>query len=216
MRIFSGLFAMTDEQAMWRVQMHDDNQAFAHLLSRWEEPIKRLCTRMLADSHKAEDLTQEAFARVYSHRQNYHHGGKFSTFLWRVAVNLCLDEIRRIKRRGELSVQITTEESGDSSFTETLPGNEPPPDEKVIREEQAEQVRRAVQDLPEHYRSVVILRHYENLKFREIADVLQLPEGTVKSRMFEALTLLNHALAPQKKNSLRQVRKVSPKEALVL
>jgi RNA polymerase sigma-70 factor (ECF subfamily) len=220
MSILSGIFGMTDEQAMWRVQMHDDTEAFAHLLTRWQEPIRRLCTRMLADTHKAEDLTQEAFARVYSRRKDYQHGGKFSTFLWRVAINLCLDEIRRVKRRRELAIfSSQTEDSADGSFTETLPGNEPSPDSSLISEEQAEMVRRAVQDLPEHYRSVVILRHYQDLKFREIADVLQIPEGTVKSRMFEALTILNHALTHTKKEprqGLRQQPRSNPREALVL
>lgn len=220
MSILSGIFGLTDEQAMWRVQMQDDTEAFAHLLARWEQPIKRLCTRMLADTHKAEDLTQEAFARVYSRRKDYQHGGKFSTFLWRVAVNLCLDEIRRVKRRRELAVYSSqTEDSADGSFTETLPGHEASPDSALITEEQAEIVRRAVQDLPEHYRSVVILRHYEDLKFREIADILQIPEGTVKSRMFEALTLLNHALTHTKKEprqGLRQQPRSNPREALVL
>ena len=219
MSIFSGLFGMTDEQAMWRVQMHDDTEAFAHLLARWEEPIKRLCTRMLADTHKAEDLTQEAFSRVYQRRKDYQHGGKFSTFLWRVAVNLCLDEIRRIKRRREMTIYPQTEDSADASFTETLAGNDPSPDSAAITGEQAEIVKRAVQELPDHYRSVVVLRHYEDLKFREIADVLQIPEGTVKSRMFEALTLLNHALTSKTKSSRiapRHQPRSNSKEALVL
>ena len=95
---------MTDEQAMWRVQMHDDGQAFAQLVSRWEGPIQRLCLRMLNDEHKAEDVTQEAFAKVYAKRKEFHHGSKFSTFLWRVATNLCLDELRRVKRAKEIGI----------------------------------------------------------------------------------------------------------------
>src|SRR2546423_13645247 len=86
----AGLFQTPDEQAMWRVQTQDDPEAFALLLNRWKQPIKRLCTRMLHDEHKAEDLTQEAFTRIYSKRKDYQHGGKFSSFLWRIAVNLCL------------------------------------------------------------------------------------------------------------------------------
>src|SRR5436190_9182838 len=94
----------TDEQAMWRVKMDDDAEAFADLVARWEKPIQRLCARMLGDIHRGEDLTQEAFARVFARRKNYEPIGKFSTFLWRVALNLCYDELRKINRRGEFSL----------------------------------------------------------------------------------------------------------------
>ena len=187
-------FGMSDEQAMWRVQMHDDAQAFALLLGRWEAPIQRLCTRMLGDEHKAEDVTQEAFARIYAKRKEFHHGSKFSTFLWRVATNLCLDELRRVKRRKEIQILPHTVDSSETEVWEELPANGPAPDRSTVAEEEAAAIRHAVNELPEHYRSVIILRHYQDLKFREIAEVLEVPEGTVKSRMAEALSLLNQAL----------------------
>lgn len=192
--MFESWFGMTDEQAMWRVQMHEDPQAFAQLVSRWEGPIQRLCTRMLGDEHKAEDLTQEAFARIYAKRKDFQHGSKFSTFLWRVATNLCLDELRRLKRRKEIAILPHTVDSSETDIWEELPSDSPAPDGSTVAEEQAAAIRRAVNELPEHYRSVIILRHYQDLKFREIAAVLEVPEGTVKSRMAEALTLLNHSL----------------------
>jgi RNA polymerase sigma-70 factor (ECF subfamily) len=192
MSLLTSLFAMSDEQAMWRVQMHDDNQAFAQLLTRWEDPIQRLCTRMLGDEHKAQDMTQEAFTRVYARRKDFQHGSKFSTFLWRVAVNLCLDELRRLKRRREVHV---FGDSLDSDHPEMEFSSEQPlPNDEAVTDEDARLVRWAVAQLPEHYRSVVILRHYEDLKFREIAEVLGVPEGTVKSRMAEALSILHQVL----------------------
>jgi RNA polymerase sigma-70 factor, ECF subfamily len=192
--MFENWFGMTDEQAMWRVQVQDDAQAFAQLLNRWEAPIQRLCTRMLGDEHKAEDVTQEAFARIYAKRKDFQHGSKFSTFLWRVATNLCLDELRRVKRRKEIQILPHTVDSSDTEVWEEFPADLPGPDGSTVAEEQAAVVRRAVNELPEHYRSVIILRHYQDLKFREIAEVLDVPEGTVKSRMAEALSLLNQSL----------------------
>src|SRR5262245_43851913 len=128
------LFAITDEQAMWRVQMHDDAQAFAQLVSRWEQPIQRLCTRMLDDQHRAEDLTQEAFARVFARRKEYQPNGKFSTFLWRVALNLCYDELRRLKRRQETALDL----DGNDALAglDALTAAEPSPDEQLQDEEQ--------------------------------------------------------------------------------
>src|SRR6059036_2714061 len=90
----SSLFSMTDEQAMWRVQTQDDHRAFVHLLERWEEPIGRLCARMTGDLHRGEDLKQETFARVFEKRKSFQPNARFSTWLWRIALNLCYDELR--------------------------------------------------------------------------------------------------------------------------
>jgi RNA polymerase sigma-70 factor, ECF subfamily len=213
MNLFGSFFELSDEQAMWRVQMHDDNEAFAALLARWQDPIQRLCLRMLGDTHKAEDMTQEAFARIYTKRKEFQHGSKFSTFLWRVAMNLCLDELRRLKRRREVS-HASTNDSGETEIWDHIASTERGPDNIMVFDEQAELVRRAVMGLPEHYRCVVILRHYQDLKFREIADVLNVPEGTIKSRMSEALQLLNKALKPTFAPASDQ--RSQPKEMLIL
>jgi RNA polymerase sigma-70 factor (ECF subfamily) len=181
--------SMTDEQAMWRVQYEDDHAAFAQLVQRWEAPIQRLCARMTGDLHKAEDLAQEAFTRVFHKRHDFNPTAKFSTWLWRIAINLCHDEQRRRMRRPELSIESTGNEEEDRPQMEFASGDGGPA-EAMQALERAEQVRRALMKLPEHYRGVVILRHYENLKFQEIAEVLGIPEGTVKSRMFEGLARL--------------------------
>lgn len=186
-------FAITDEQAMWRVQNADDHAAFAQLVERWEQPIQRLCARMTGDLHRAEDLAQEAFSRVFSRRRDYQPAAKFSTWLWRIAINLCHDELRRRQRRPEHPLEPEAEDGGESGAAQ-FPGNGLSPAEVVEKLEQAEIVRRALLQLPETYREVVVLRHYESLKFHEIAEVLGIPEGTVKSRMFEALDRLGGIL----------------------
>src|SRR5580765_5476723 len=99
------LFAISDEQAMWRVQTQDDEGAFAQLLRRWEGPIQRLCVRMTGDVHRGEDLAQETFLRVFARRKDYQANGKFSTWLWRIALNLCYDELRMRQRRSESSLE---------------------------------------------------------------------------------------------------------------
>ena len=180
---------LTDEQAMWRVQQTDDHAAYARLVERWEAPIQRLCARMTGDLHRAEDLAQEAFARVFAKRHAYEPGGKFSTWLWRIALNLCRDELRRRQRHPELSLE-TGGEGDEASPAHEISASTPSPAEAVEALEQAEIVRRALLRLPEHYRTVVVLRHYEGLKFHEIAEVLGIPDGTVKSRMSEGLSRL--------------------------
>src|SRR5213596_335706 len=108
---FSLLCARTDEEAMCRVKRHDDHSEFARLIKRWEEPIRRLCTRMLGDAHRGEDLKQDTFLRLFEKRKTYEPTGKFSTFLWRIALNLCYDELRRTQRRGECPLDSLEEEN---------------------------------------------------------------------------------------------------------
>lgn len=175
---------------MRRVKTDDDPKAFAQLMERWQGPIQGLCTRMVGDSHRGEDLTQEVFARLYARRKHYEPTGKFSTFLWRIALNICYDEIRRNKRRRERSL----DEPDDDNLTVEFEAAGTTPDQRLVEDERADAVRRALGDLAEPYRVVVVLRHYEGLKFREIAEVLRIPEGTVKSRMTEALSQLGLTL----------------------
>lgn len=198
-------FKTTDEQAMWRVQQHDDHAAFSRLVAHWEQPIRRLCTRMLGDLHRAEDLTQEAFARVFAHRQDFDVSGRFSTWLWRIAVNLCHDELRRRKRRPEHAL-LDAQDDASAEIADAELG----PDESMVRAEKLGEVRSALQHLDEPYRTVVVLRHYENLKFSEIAEVLGIPEGTVKSRMAEGLNRLSRRLKPQFQSQASRANSGSP------
>jgi RNA polymerase sigma-70 factor (ECF subfamily) len=191
-KLMTSLLGCNDEQMMWRVKLQDDPQAFASLMARWEKPIQRLCARMTGDLHRAEDLTQTAFARVFAHRAEWQPSGRFSTFLWRIALNLCHDESRRRRRRGEYSLEAMDEENSDR--VEVLATEETAPDELASVHERGELVRQAMLKLASHHREVVVLRHYEQLKFHEISEVLGIPEGTAKSRMAEALTHLNRLL----------------------
>lgn len=186
------LFSSSDEQLMRRVRMDDDATAFAQLVERWQGHIQGLCTRMIGDAHRGEDLAQDVFTRLYSRRKTYEPTAKFSTFLWRVALNICYDELRKQKRRREFSL----DEPDDNELTIEFEADGATPDQRMVEDERAAAVRRALVELAEPYRVVVVLRHYEGLKFREIADVLGIPEGTVKSRMSEALAQLAHTLNP--------------------
>jgi len=204
----SALFSITDEQAMWRVQQQDDHEAFARLVARWEEPIRRLCIRMTGDTHRGEDLKQEAFVRAFARRQEFKLDQRFSTWLWRIALNLCYDELRRVRRRREQSVEGLGEEGGDGF--EDLATDAPAPDAQTAAGEEAELVRRALWRLPENYKTVLVLRHYEGLKIREIAEILEIPEGTVNWRLTEGLAQMQALLEVQlarQKTDRRPLRK---------
>src|SRR6266699_1012791 len=212
----SSLFSMTDEQAMWRVQTQDDHRAFLQLLERWEEPVGRLCARMTGDLHRGEDLKQETFARVFEKRKSFQPSARFSTWLWRIALNLCYDELRRINRRGESPLD--ADENATLAGLREFASETPAPDAQMAEREEGEMVRRALLQLPEIYRGVLVLRHYENLKLREIADILEIPEGTVNSRLAEGLAQLTRILEPQfderggRPNPIRRGQSATPTE----
>jgi RNA polymerase sigma-70 factor (ECF subfamily) len=189
------LFSRTDEEAMWRVKSHDDHRAFAQLVERWEQPIRRLCARMTGDPHRGDDLKQETFARLFERRKSYEPTGRFSTYLWRIALNICHDEIRRVARRREFVLD--GENDDNDSGVDLRVVDDVTPDTRVAELEEGELVRNALLRLPEIYRTVLVLRHYEGLKLAKIAEILEVPEGTVNSRMAEALARLTRILEPQ-------------------
>jgi RNA polymerase sigma-70 factor (ECF subfamily) len=188
------LFSMTDEQAMWRVQTTDDNAAFGHLVQRWEQPILRLCARMTGNLHQAEDLKQETFTRIFVRRKDFRQGARFSTWLWRIALNLCYDELRKRKRHGEFSLETGADEAAPP---EEPASDEPSPDLRLAAQEECDLVRGALLRLPEAHRAVLVLRYCEGLKLREIADVLEIPETTASSRIAVGLAQITRLLEPQ-------------------
>ncbi len=188
------LFSRSDEEAMCRVKERDDHQEFSRLVNRWEEPIRRLCTRMIGDPDRGDDLKQEVFIRLFENRKTYRPQSRFSTFLWRIALNRCYDELRRQRRRREI-IGCDPEETGDRDLSGAPEA--PGPDLQAVSMEESQLVRQAVLTLPDIYRAVVVLRHYEGLKLSRIAEVLEIPEGTVNSRMAEALDRLSRSLGPR-------------------
>ena len=184
--LFARTSSLSDEQAMLHVRDTADHAAFTQLLRRWELPISRLCIRITHDQHRGEDLAQETFARLFTHRHTYQPGGKFSTWLWRIALNTCHEETRRPRYRHE----------------RPLAADHHPPDRSVDAHphhhaentERATLLHNALSQLSEVQRTIVLLREYQQLKFREIADILNLPEGTVKWHMAEALNELSRHL----------------------
>jgi RNA polymerase sigma-70 factor (ECF subfamily) len=156
------------------------------------KPIYRLCVRMTGDLHRAEDLKQETFLRLFEKRKDYAPKGRFSTYLWRIALNLCYDELRRRQRRQE-SLRDPLEDEADHGL-EQRPADSPGPDTRTADREEGELVRQTLLQLPEIYRTVLVLRHYEDLKLARIAEILEIPQGTVNSRMAEALRRLSGLL----------------------
>jgi RNA polymerase sigma-70 factor (ECF subfamily) len=182
---------LTDEEAMWQVQTLDDHGAFARLVQRWERPIKRLCAQVTGDAHLAEDLCQEAFARVFLKRKLYRPRSKFSTWLWRIALNLCYSKLRIAQSRLDRRVQPSEDTNADfAEASSALPS----PDQRLLAQEQADLVQDALSRLPESLRVILVMRYCEGMKLRAAAKKLGVPESTAASRCAAALARLTRIL----------------------
>ena len=176
---------------MSRVQTRGDEAAFAELVRRWQGRLEQASFRILNDRHRSEDLVQEAFTRLFLKRDQFRPDARFGSYLWRITINLCQDELRRQQSAKRHVIESDDPEAMNSVLD--MKGN---PGRETERLEEAAAVRKALTTLPDQVRIIVVMRHFEDLKFREIAAALNLPEGTVKTRMVQGLSLLAKQLRP--------------------
>ena len=171
-----------------------DEAAFAEIVNRYRNPLTNYLFRMLNDYEEAVDLAQETFVRVYFAIERYHTDYAFSTYIYRIATNLAISEIRKKKRRKLLSLTsfFQTEDADAQEFHP--PDGKSLPDEDLIETERSRTIEKAIATLPDKYRAPIILREIQELSYEEIAQILGLGLGTTKSRISRARALLREKL----------------------
>jgi RNA polymerase sigma factor (sigma-70 family) len=165
-----------------------EEAAFADLLARYRNAIYGLCFRMTRRSEDARDLAQEVFIKVFSLLDRYDESYAFSSWIFRIATNHCIDHLRRNRLRF-LSLDGYRDAEGDEIEMQ-LPHKGPQPDRLLENSEAMERLEEVVGDLPPHYRAIILLRHDQELSYEEIATILELPLGTVKARIHRARNLV--------------------------
>jgi len=155
--------------------------AFDVLVARWEDKIRGAAYRFLGSEEEARDVAQEAFLKAYRALEGFKGEARFSSWLYQIATNLCRDRLRRRRTRAAVSLE-ELEETGPV-IAETRPGAH----ELLVQNDLARAVRRAVHALSEEQREVVILKEYQGLTFLEIAQSLDVPVSTVKTRLYRGL-----------------------------
>ncbi len=170
-----------------------DPSAFETLVRTHQDRVYDFCVRMLADREEAFDLTQEIFISVHKHLDKFRADAKLTTWIYRIARNHCLNRLKYLKRRGR-GRSDEFGESNELSITEAM-GGSTQPDEAMAARKERELVHRAIQELDEDQRALVVLRDVEGLSYEEIMDITELPEGTVKSRLHRAREKLAGILA---------------------
>jgi len=186
--------ATSDEQIVEQA-LAGDAEAFGEIVRRWERRIYSLAYGMLGREEEARDATQETFLAAFRGLRNFRGEAKVSSWLHRIAVNQCITRQRRARVRSETALEDETDydgatEDGSSLFTAAAES----PDMTAESRERTEVVRRAVNALPHELRQVILMKEFEELTFQEIAQSLDLPLSTVKSRLYTALKQLRMRL----------------------
>ena len=176
-----------------RKAANGDRDAFDQLVERYQTQVYNLCLRMVGVREDALDLAQEAFLRAWKGLPYFQFGASFSTWLYRLTSNVCIDFLRAQKRRSVVSITFLDDRDEEKELD--LPDPAAGPEDQAIQTERRELITRAMNDLPVEYRQVLSLRVLQDLSYAEIAELLDIKEGTVKSRIARAREQLRKNLA---------------------
>lgn len=189
----AGESVLTDADIMLQVKAGNDS-AFEFLVQKYRRPMMNFMFRMTRSGAAAEDLAQEVFLRVYRSRENYEASAKFTTWLYRIATNLAVNHARDTRHERPENTVSLDEPDDDSGRTLDLPDRTPSAEETIVRRERVAAIRQRVQSLPERQRIAVVMHKYQQMDYRQIADVLKLSESATKSLLFRAYETLREQL----------------------
>lgn len=181
---------MNDEAKLIKQILAGDHDAFARIVNTYEDRVYRLCLRMCGDSEDARDLAQEAFVKAWRGLQFYKQEATFSTWLYRLTSNVCIDFLRQKKRRAAVSLTVSDDEAPQLD----IPDPTPTPEEQAMDRSARQAVSDAMMQLEEDFRLVLTLRVVEERSYDEIAEIMDLKVGTVKSRLARAREKLRKIL----------------------
>jgi len=172
-----------EELDVIRRVLDGDVNAFEQIVLAHQKNIYNLALKMVGNPDDAFDISQDAFLRAYNSLSSFHGESKLSVWLYRLTSNLCIDFLRKKKRRNEVSLTVSDDE--DEEILQ-IPDERFSPETEVERAEQKEAIRAGLEQLPDSDRQILVLRELNGLSYEEIAEVLQLELGTVKSKLFRA------------------------------
>lgn len=179
---------MVNDELLAAMARKGDLKAYEDLVQRYQHTVFNLASKMVNNREDALDIAQETFIQIYLALPGFRGESIFSTWLYRVASNKCLDFLRKKKVEKNKIVSSYEEDAlvGDSRDS---------PEELAVRRDESRRVRKALDDLPRHYRIVIILHHYQQLRYKEIAEVLDQPVKTVATRLYRAKLILKKKLS---------------------
>ncbi|MDR7074947.1 RNA polymerase sigma factor SigW [Fictibacillus barbaricus] len=158
-----------------------DQEAFEGIVDLFKDKIYRHCFRMVGNGHEAEDLAQETFLKAYRNIDKYNNDFKFSTWIFRIATNLCIDRLRKKKPDYYLDAEVPGTEG--ANIYSQLAVEDPLPEEVVTENERRNELQQEIMKLPEKYRTAIVLKYVEDLSLEEISQIMDIPVPTVKTRI---------------------------------
>lgn len=178
----------TDDLTLVKRIRSGDQRAFKLLVERYQRKIYSVALGMVRDKEEAMDVSQEAFVKVYKYLDHFKGDASFYTWLYRITVNVCIDVIRKRGGRSEMlefdeSIQMDTNEANLGALGTRLGTN---PQKSALRKELAEKIQEALAQVPEKHRAILLLREIEGMSYEDLARTLEIPKGTVMSRLFHA------------------------------
>lgn len=205
---------MTDlkERDLIRRAKQGDMLAFEELILKHEKIVYNLALRMMNYSEDAKDISQEVFLKAYRSLSNFDERSAFSTWLYRITHNTCIDEMR--KRKGKQSFSLEEElENEEGSMQRQIADEGDTPEESLLRAEQRNEILQALDNLSEEHKAAIVLRDVKGLSYEEIAEILEVTLGTVKSRISRGRNQLkNEILKIREQNEKMSVRKKERRE----
>lgn len=169
-----------------------DQNAFEYIVDIYKDKVYQICYRMLGNKHESEDAAQESFIRAYMNLSSFNLKLKFSSWLYRIATNLCIDRLRKKKPDYYLDAEIAGTE-GLTLYSQ-IPAETVLPETELESMEVQERIHQEISKLPEKYRAVIILKYIEELSLNEISEILEMPLGTVKTRIHRGREALRNQL----------------------
>ncbi|MFO0901648.1 MAG: sigma-70 family RNA polymerase sigma factor [Pirellulales bacterium] len=178
---------MNDDAQLIAATLNGDSQSFGELVRRYQDRVLHVILHVVGDRQEAEDLVQDTFVQAFVKLDTFRGGSAFYTWVYRIAFNLAASRQRR--KRTSVSVEDQREQTGADPADRAEA-----PEERVLREERAGQVQAALATLPEEFRTILVLREMEGCDYESIAEILDLPPGTVRSRLHRARAELRERL----------------------
>lgn len=169
-----------------------DQKAYEQLLNRYKNGIFNMIYQMVKNHDETEDLVQETFIKAFNSLNSYNEQYAFSTWLYKIAFNNCIDSLRKRKLK-TMSID-TPIKLNESEVQMEIKDNSETPEQNYIYNEKKEQIQNSIDELPEKYRKTILLRHKEEKSYEEISEILNIPIGTVKARIFRAREMLKKKL----------------------
>ncbi|WHH59938.1 sigma-70 family RNA polymerase sigma factor [Petroclostridium sp. X23] len=188
---------MSQEKMMVQKCKGGDMAAFEQLIENYQKKVFNIAYRILGNPDDASDMAQEVFLKVYKSISNFKEESSLSTWIYRIATNVCLDEVRKRKKAAVVSINSTIQLE-DGEINVQMEDEGPGPDQLVEEKELREEVRKAIESLNDEHKVAIILRDINGFSYEEISNILQCSLGTVKSRINRARNALKNILLKER------------------